>query len=194
MNAVAAHWLRLRHGWPVRWAHHPLCARHAHETWRIGRLHLCRGCVSLALGVGGGTAAVLAAGGPWCAWTLAAIGPAAFAASWPPLYHRLPRWLRDLLRVATGTSIALIAWVAGSWPALAWPLLPALGLLWWRFRRARERVLARRCLGCPELGAGEVCSGYRLAADCARALEADLEVRVMAKLSGGSELPTLARR
>lgn len=114
MNALTARWLSLRHGWPVRWAHHPLCARHAHETWRIGRLHLCKGCVALATGVSAGTAAVLVAGGPWCAWTLAVIGPAAFAASWPPLYHRLPRWLRDLLRVLTGASIALIAWVAGT--------------------------------------------------------------------------------
>jgi hypothetical protein len=182
-------WLRLRHGWPVRWAHHPLCARHAHETWKLGRLYLCKGCLALGLGLVATTVAVLTAGGAWCAWGLAVIGPVAVALSWPPFYQRLPRALRDLLRVAVGATIALAAWVTGTWPALAWPLLPALLLLWLIFRRSRQRVIARRCDGCPELHAPGVCSGYALQAACARALEADIEARMGTAVTGCGEPP-----
>jgi hypothetical protein len=182
-------WLRLRHGWPVRFAHHPLCARHAHETWKLGRLHLCKGCIAMAGGLLLATVAVLAAGGTWCVWALALVGPLAIALSWPPFYQRLPRGLRDLLRVATGATIALAAWVAGSYPGLAWPLLPALLLLWWLFRRSRKKVIAARCNGCPELAAPGVCSGYALQAACARALEDELEARMGAGLAGSGALP-----
>ena len=54
-----------RHAWPVRFAHHPLCARHRHETWHIGSVYLCRGCVSLMGGLALGPGSVIIAGGPW---------------------------------------------------------------------------------------------------------------------------------
>ena len=94
LQRIAIEW---RHAWPVRFAHHPLCARHRHETWRIGRLYLCRGCASLAAGLVAGTSAVLAAGGAWTAVASAVLLPVVLLPSWPAWYRRLPRPLRDAL-------------------------------------------------------------------------------------------------
>ncbi|HRQ65079.1 MAG TPA: hypothetical protein PKZ76_09490, partial [Xanthomonadaceae bacterium] len=152
-------------------------------------LHLCKGCVALAVGLIFATTIVLTVGGAWCVWALALVGPVTIALSWPPFYQRLPRGLRDLLRMGAGATFALAAWVAGSYPSLAWPLLPALLLLWWLFRHSRKKVIAARCNGCPELHAPGVCSGYALQAACARALEDEIEARMGASLAGGVALP-----
>lgn len=170
-----------RHAWPVRFAHHPLCARHRHETWRIGRLNLCRGCASLACGLVAGTTAVIAAGGPWTALASAALAPLVLLASWPAWYPHLPRWSRDLLRVALGLALATGAHAIFSAPLLLWPFVPLAAFAWWQFRRQRARVNARRCDGCPELGRG-VCSGYAEHARAMRAIADEIERRILADL------------
>ena len=179
----------LRHDWPVRWAHHPLCARHANETWRIGRMYLCRGCVSLASGVIGSAVVVLSAEGTWCLWALVALAPTVVPLSWPPLYRRLPRAVRDGRRLGAGLRFVLSLWVTWRFPAQAWPLLPLLFLIWRWFARSRRSIQARSCDGCPELGARGVCSGYALQAACIRSLEAQIEEDLGLPLAGSGELP-----
>lgn len=183
-------WRQLRHDWPVRWAHHPLCARHAGETWRLGRVHLCRGCTSLAFGALSAGMIVLVAGGAWCLGALLALTPPIVLLSWPPRYKRLPRTLRDGLRVAAGMLAVLALWATWHFPAQAWPALPLLFVLWRCFARVRRRVQARACDGCPELGRVGVCSGYALQASCLRALEARLERDLGAPLAGAGPLPS----
>lgn len=180
---------RLRHDWPVRWAHHPLCARHRHETWRIGRLHLCRGCSSLALGALAGAALVTGVGGAWCPWVLFALAPPLIWASWPPRYRQLPRRRRDLLRAGTGLIAVLALWSIWHYPLQAWPALPLLIATWRAFVPVRARLQARACEACPELGAGGVCSGYALQAACVRAIEAQLEREIEGPLAGSGPLP-----
>jgi hypothetical protein len=174
----------LRHDWPVRWAHHPLCARHAHETWRLGRLHLCRGCVSLFAGAGSAAIALPSVPGSWPAWALGALLPLVLVLSWPAWYRALPRALRDALRFGAGASLLLSLWATWQFPREAWPLLPLLWIVWRVYSRARAQLAVQRCEGCPELGRRGVCSGFALQAACARALEADLEARLGASLSG----------
>lgn len=184
MNALAVRLLHMRHDWPVRWAHHPLCQRHAHETWRIGRLHLCKGCVSLAAGLIAGSSAVLAFGGAWCVVALLLLMPITFGLSWPAIYQHLPRWSRNLLRFSAGFSITLAAWTLANHPAIAWPLLPLYAGLWCAFRQSRRRVQASRCNGCPELGRNAICSGYTRHATASRAIETALEARMAIRLFG----------
>jgi hypothetical protein len=167
-----------RHAWPVRFAHHPLCARHRHETWRIGRLHLCRGCAALGVGLALGSVAVLGIGGPWTMAVAGVLAPLVLIGSWPPWYRHWPRLLRDLLRVALGLLLATGTYVLASAPFIAWPILPVAAALWWAYRRRRAQVNARRCDGCPELGRG-VCSGYTPHAQAMRAIAADLEARLV---------------
>lgn len=163
-----------RHAWPVRFAHHPLCARHRHETWRIGALYLCRGCVSMFGGLALGTGLAIAAGGAWTASLAALLAPLVLLLSWPRWYPRVPRRLRDLARFALGLLIALGSHAIFSAPLRLWPLLLLGAALWWLYRRQRVRVNAHRCDGCPELGRG-VCSGYAPHARAMRAIAADLE-------------------
>lgn len=179
----------LRHAWPVRWAHHPLCARHRHETWRIGRLHLCRGCSSL---LGGSIVALplLSVAPPQASAACLLLLAPVLLLSWPPLYRRLPRSIRDVLRFSTGALVVAAAWCTCLYPTRAWPLLPLLFVTWRLFVRARARVMARRCDGCPELGAGRVCSGYVLQAQCQRALEASVEAELGDALSGHGPPPS----
>lgn len=166
-----------RHGWPVRFAHHPLCARHRNETWRVCGAYLCRGCVSLLGGLALGTVGVIVAGGPWTAAIAAVLVPPVLALSWPSWYPRVSRALRDLARFALGLVIALGSHAIFSAPAKLWPLALLGAALWWLYRLTRRRVNARRCDGCPELGLG-VCSGYARHARAMRAVAADLEARM----------------
>ena len=167
-----------KHAWPVRFAHHPLCERHRQEAWRIGRLNLCRGCASLGLGLAVGSGAVLGFGGPWAitaAWVLL---PLVLIGSWPSWYRRMPRVVRDGLRIGLGLLVAVGTYGVASAPAVAWPALPVAAALWWVYQRQRVRVNARRCDGCPELGRG-VCSGYAPHATAMRAIAADIEARML---------------
>lgn len=184
LRLAGARWLALKHGWPVRWAHHPLCSRHRHETWKLGRLYLCRGCASLGAGLFGASALVWTVGWAWCGWALALLGPLVLWLSWPPWYARLPRLLRDGLRVGLGVAMVATTAVIAANPLTAWPLLPAVLGCWWWFRRTRTRVQARRCDGCPELGTG-ICSGFRLHAGISRTLSAELEARLEARWRPG---------
>lgn len=177
-----ARWVVLRRDWPVRWAHHPLCGRYGHETWRVGHMYLCRGCLSLAAGLFGATVAVWTLGASWCLWALALLVLPVLILSWPARYRSLPRVLRDLLRVALGVLIVATTAVLASWPLYAAPLLPLALLAWWRFRRARTLVQAGRCTGCPELGRG-ICSGYQVHAQISRSISAELEARLVAALT-----------
>ncbi len=184
MNPLAVRWLHLRHDWPVRWAHHPLCRRHSHETWRMGQLHLCKGCVSLAAGLIAGSVAVITQGGAWCVFALLLLTPVTFGWSWPVVYQRLPRWSRNLLRFSAGLSITFAAWTLATYPSLAWPLLPLYAGLWLAFRQSRRSVLAGRCNGCPELGRNVICSGYTRHAVASRGIEAALEARMASRPFG----------
>lgn len=181
-------WQRLaiewRHAWPVRFAHHPLCARHRHETWRVGRAFLCRGCLSLAAGVTAGTIATLGFGGDWVSIAAAVLTPIVLLGSWPRWYALLPRLLRDLLRVALGLWLTIGAAAVVLSGPLLWPAVPMVALAWWAYRHQRIKVMARRCDGCPELGRG-VCSGYAEHARAMRAIADDLESRLVLSSAPG---------
>ncbi len=185
VSALTQRAIEWRHAWPVRFAHHPLCARHRHETWRIGRMFVCRGCVSLALGLATGVAAVFTVEAVSSAWLAAALAPIVLLLSWPTWYPRLPRAMRDFLRAALGVLIVCTSHAVFSAPLQLWPVLPLFLAAWWLYRRSRARVRLRQCDGCPELGRG-ICSGYALHAQAMRAIELELEARIEANLSAPS--------
>lgn len=164
------HWWR--HAWIFEWAHKPLCDAYGEDVLRIGKLHLCRGCSALGLG--------LLFLGPLL---LAGIGadarPLAFAASFlpaailshPRLHSRWPRVVRDLLRASAGCAVAsgiAMAFAGPTGPGLVALALLALTRLVYARQRAPRRL--ERCTSCPENGAG-VCSGYALQAESIRSWE-----------------------
>ena len=101
--------LWLRHSYPFRWAHRPLCARFSDGILRFGSVQLCRSCLCVY-------------GGLICCcllclfldilresalYVLLFLMVPAIALSIPQLYARWPRHLRDLLRFSMGSCIAL---------------------------------------------------------------------------------------
>ncbi len=182
VSALTHRAIEWRHAWPVRFAHHPLCARHRQETWRIGRMFVCRGCASLALGLATGVGAVFTFEAISSAWLAATLAPIVLLLSWPTWYPRLPRVMRDLLRAALGILIVFTSHAVFSAPLQLWPVLPLFLAAWWLYRRTRARVQLRQCDGCPELGRG-VCSGYAVHARAMRAIELELEARMEANMS-----------
>lgn len=182
VSALTSRAIEWRHAWPVRFAHHPLCARHRQETWRIGRMFVCRGCASLALGLATGVGAVFTFEAISSAWLAATLAPIVLLLSWPTWYPRLPRVMRDLLRAALGALIVCTSHAVFSAPLQLWPVLPLFLATWWLYRRTRARVQLRQCDGCPELGRG-VCSGYAVHARAMRAIAEELETRLEANLS-----------
>lgn len=184
--------LEWRHTWRLRYAHHPLCERHRHETIELGGMVVCRGCLAMGTGLLLGSATVIGAGGAWCEPLLLGLSTPLLLASWPPWYRHLPRRLRDALRAGLGLAIALCTYVLASDPLGGWPWALLYVGSWMLFKRSRARVLARRCEACPELGRG-ICSGFRRQADAARRLSLALEAELEQELAGHGPPPGLSR-
>lgn len=161
-------WLWLKHSYTFRWAHKPLCERFHEDRLQIGKMHICRGCMFLYFG--------LIAAFVFFMMTkmelLPVIAGLCFVVlplSYPALYKPLPRVIKDVLRFALG---ALFAGVFLLLFTLHWWVGVILAVVFYGYRRLinqkRMRMKANVCEGCPELGKGQVCSGYQLQAECAR--------------------------
>lgn len=168
--------LRLRHDWWYRWAHDPLCDRLGGGVLTIGKLRLCRSCVSMYCGIATGGAVAVA--NP--AVGAAAFAPhvwlggagAASAASLPQIYGDLPRSAKDGVRFGTGAlGGGLLAFaVARQWQRFG--LLATIAATGYRvLTLARAEAKATACDGCPELHAPGICSGYAQQAVSLRAYE-----------------------
>jgi hypothetical protein len=166
--------LWLKHAYRFLWAHKPLCEKFAGDVLRIGKVHLCRSCVCAYSGIFGGILLVLLAPLPADAlpgYFFAGLA-GVLALSAPPLYKRLPRRVRDLLRFAAGALIPLsilLAIQSSLWiGASGLAALFAFWLVYFRLRKARK---LEACHGCPELGAGRICSGFEMQAEHLRRFE-----------------------
>ena len=152
-------WWRL--AWPFRWAHKPLCTRFEAGVVRLGRLHLCRGCLAAALGVVLGAALAAVAAPATLLVALSATIPALAFLSAPGRHVRLPQPARDALRLAAGTCPPFIVAALLGGHLLEGALAAvALAVLVLVHRRRRAPLRADLCTGCPELEQDAVCSGF----------------------------------
>jgi hypothetical protein len=156
--------LWLRHCWWFTWAHKPLCRYFHEDVLNIGTLRLCRSCTAA---YGAGLATVLAL---WlCKVNLKylALGyafflPITLTLSWPPIYKRLPRIIRDILRATLGAAIPTTAYLLlGSFTALAAAGTGCFVLFWRRATRKRHQHKVKICECCSELSSEHACSGYQ---------------------------------
>jgi hypothetical protein len=166
--------LWMRHSYPFRWAHRPLCSNFSDDILRIGHVHLCRSCLCA-----------------YCGMVLCAISWLFFGAvressltlliclmvptiglSTPQFYKQCPRLLRDLLRFSMGCCITLCVCVILSRSMLIGVTCGGILLLFWRiYFLVRRKRKAQACTGCGELGRRRICTGCRLQADAVRAYE-----------------------
>lgn len=92
--------------------------------------------------------------------------------SFPHLYKKLPRFVRDILRLFMGflfpfaiyITLAVNIWLG----ALS---LAALFLFWLFYLKLRKKRKLQACDHCDELKAGSICSGFTMQAECSRAYE-----------------------
>ncbi len=196
MRRIEQKLLWWRHTWFFHWAHKPLCAAHAQDVLRVGRLHLCRSCSVLWAGLALSAVLLCRVAPPLPALLLgftltfhvAAIG------SHPALHPRWPRRVRDALRatggVALGHALALL-FLGHLYFALGAGLLLAVTYsVYVRLRRGELRAAEEGpsgqgqgrppgpCVTCSEAGAG-VCSGYTRQAQAIRAWEQSCSSRIM---------------
>lgn len=181
LRRLGERWTWLRHTYPFQLAHGPLCERYEADSVRVGHVHLCRSCLALYVALAGVVAAlfVWSPGANGVLIALAVTAAVVFPLSWPPLYRRFPRILRDALRGGAGVfgAITLFALLMGYWlPTMIGVVVGAGGLL--VYSRVRRRQRAHMCDGCPELGAGGVCSGYAVQAQHIRRYEDAMAARV----------------
>jgi len=157
--------LWLRHSYPFRWAHKPLCDRFEHDVLRVGHVHICRSCTCAYLGMALVIAAALAGFLPTGSVFAAILLPVmlvTLAGSHPRFYWRFPRGARDVLRLGAGASIALTATalLRGEW-ILSSVAIVALSLSWRHYKKKRGGRKSQACDGCPELGCSDkICSGF----------------------------------
>lgn len=140
-----------------RFAHHPLCAEYAAERIQIGKVHLCRGCALLGLGlaVGIGLGAFLPAGK-----TAAVLGLALAAVTGGVAFlTRLPKSLGRALPGAAlgftfvqGLRLGRVGWLMSGGAALIF----TAAFLVYR-RRGPHRG---PCETCPDRDRRPACRGF----------------------------------
>jgi hypothetical protein len=144
----------------------------------MGRMNLCRGCLSLWTGILATTALSLA--GTMTATTsalaLMILLPTVAVFSHPALHTQWPRPVRDALRAAAGSCVPLALHLIGSGrPTEGLLGLMAMVTIVAHHRVRRAPLRAHISDGCEELDHSDVCSGYRLQTEATVAHERELE-------------------
>jgi hypothetical protein len=175
---VALRRLWWRHTYTFNLAHKPLCARFAHDVLRVGRVYVCRSCLLACAGAVFTGLGLLCVGLPERRWLPVFYGSlaAVMVLSYPPVYGLLHRLGRDVVRCGAGAVLALMAtfFVAGH-VGLGLLNVAVFAIGYLASRGAYRRWKLDACDGCPEVGRGQVCSGYLRQADRIRAYESAAE-------------------
>ncbi|MDZ7615665.1 MAG: hypothetical protein U1E05_01600 [Patescibacteria group bacterium] len=181
-------WLWYRSCYTFLWAHHPLCETFREDVLRIGKVHLCRSCCCVYLGI------VLAAVGGVVLFSffrehslaiLAAVLLPTLLLSFPKLYKRLPRCCRDLCRFGMGAMLPVTFGLLGTgyWP-LAFVVAAILWCFWRFYFRIRQERRATICDTCREYGRQNHCSGAIQQATCLSAYQEAATEFLYASLAG----------
>ena len=186
-------WLWLRHAFAFHWAHKPLCHRFRRDVLRIGPLHVCRSCTLAYLGFGGG---VLLCALWWkplegsAATLFLTLATPTLLLSFPTWYRHWPRSLRDVLRLAMGTTIALCVYLLLTGQILVGLAGGAvLAVFWKAYMVLRRPRRLNACSGCPELRSDAICSGFTFQAEQVRRYEEAATERII----GSGYLPHAVR-
>ena len=157
-----------------RWAHRPLCSRFGSGIIPVWGIHLCRSCLCAYSGI---LACIMLLILLWPSVTqagmvLAGLGVPTLALSGPWCYKKLPRYVRDVLRLAMGAVVALCGYLllCREW-MIAAPVAVVLFVFWRVYFKVRRERRLRACDGCEELSDKGICSGCRLQANGARRYE-----------------------
>ncbi|MDD4294613.1 MAG: hypothetical protein PHP69_03760 [Candidatus Omnitrophica bacterium] len=171
---------------PVLFAHKPLCVRFKKDVFKFGKIYFCRSCFFLYLGL--------------CLCLLVNIFfkylfyLSAYSfffilmcfivvfLSYPPLYKRLNRIIKDFLRFSLGGIVGNLMTLLFYGEYVYFALFC---LVFWLIKHFYSAVRAgmklNACDGCPELYRKGICSGYSPKVACMKKYEDFLENRIFAK-------------
>jgi len=183
MTPIQSAWLGMRlrflwlkHTYPYRWAHRPLCSRFRRDILKVGPIHLCRSCLCVYAGllVSGAALACFPMIRNSAIPLLLCLGVPTLILSAPLLYAKFSRHVRDVLRFSTGCCIPLCICTGLTGHVAASALCAVILFLFWRiYFTLRRNRKAAACTGCVEIGEPGICSGCSRQADGIRAYETE---------------------
>ena len=167
--------LWLGHVWTFNWAHKPLCARFREDVVRIRRAYVCRSCLLLYTGLVTGIVLLPVIERPLSfpavcgGLTLMALTVVLSAPMW---YKKWPRCVRDILRFASGLSIAFCFGLLFTGHVAVGIIGAVLMLAFWKvYLHLRGGRKQRACQGCEQLKSGRICAGFAYQAEHIRRYE-----------------------
>lgn len=174
-----------RYTYRFQLAHGPLCERFRRDVVSLGTIFVCRSCLLLYVTLFISLVGLVALKPEPRALQVAllGLGPSTIGLSFPALYRRLPRLVRDLLRASSGLLVAMALAVSyrGEWSFGA-GCLGAFLVLFYAYSRIRARIRASSCAGCTEFADGAICTGYTKQAALIRSFEERMTDLVEEKL------------
>ena len=181
-NRVYFKWLWWKHTYTFNWAHKPLCKRFSRDVIRVGYIHMCRSCTLLYFSAIIAVIIDLFADLPAIVPTTVFYSLLALVAifSHPDVYQKLSRPIRDIMRCATGTTIAIIATLLlnGNYTlGLSGTLV--LTLVYFLSLPAYGKWKKQACNKCPEINSKDFCTGYKKQAEHIRKFELEAENHLM---------------
>ncbi len=174
-------------------AHKPLCSHYEHDTIKFKNWYVCRSCFLVYFGITAGL--IIAFLTPELLGQYAIVLPVMIgtiaALSYPPLYKKHPRWLRDTLRTALGVSIAgAFASIILQSFTIGIVSCALLTLLWIVFGKLRQKTKRFKCETCPEMNISGICNGYRKQAEAIQNYERAME-RLIKASKDNNNIPSI---
>lgn len=167
--------LWIRHSYSFNWAHKPLCSRFRKDVIKLNRIHLCRSCIMSYFGIIISLLFLFSfnkIADRFGSVIFVIICLATLPLSHPKLYKKLHRSACDLLRFLIGFIIPLsIFLVLSKQYVTGITGIIILSIFWKIYFRERKIRKLKVCDNCSEYRKGEICSGFRMQAQCIRNYE-----------------------
>lgn len=160
--------LWIRASYPFRWAHHPLCNRFSQDVFRfkfpfLSIIYVCRSCVFFYLGFLLGLIFNLFEGYRNLVPYIFILFCVLFIPlSFPTIYGRLSRPIKDFLRLGLGWTCSLVisfVFIDMWWLSIILVLI--FLFLYYIFGKYRQVAKSDQCVGCVELDNESPCSGFK---------------------------------
>lgn len=167
--------LWLKKCYSFNWAHKPLCENYRDDVLRVGHIYICRSCSCAYLGVGVALLLVFFFSQLFYDYNMQIAGTLLLTTlpfSHPFIYKKLGRRIRDLLRLFLGVLLVVWAHLLFTGNLLfAFGFFVLLLLFWRSYYKKRAKRKLDDCFACAEYSKEQICSGYRLQAECIREYE-----------------------
>lgn len=167
--------LWLKHTYSFIWAHKPLCQRYREDVFQIKNIYLCRSCFFAYTGIfTGSIAPLLLPQGylEYCNQFILILVIITLPLSYPAIYKKLSRVIRDCVRFCLGTLMPLVMYSIFKGHLLMPLFVVLLSIIVWKiYYRQRSKRKIQLCESCNEYNAHGICPGFTHQAQLIKAYE-----------------------